>query len=96
MHNHFPLLLAAGSFLLSAALTRLWTEDNVTFEGRHYHCQGITIDPKPTAKPRPHIWIANNPPPGDQEQIRRTSPNAIELGLAVACGLVPVPESATL
>ena len=26
---------------------RLWTEDNVTFEGKHYHCEGITIDPKP-------------------------------------------------
>jgi alkanesulfonate monooxygenase SsuD/methylene tetrahydromethanopterin reductase-like flavin-dependent oxidoreductase (luciferase family) len=50
----------------------LWTEDNVTFEGKHYHCEGITIDPKPTARPRPPIWIANNPPAGDQEAIRRT------------------------
>jgi alkanesulfonate monooxygenase SsuD/methylene tetrahydromethanopterin reductase-like flavin-dependent oxidoreductase (luciferase family) len=38
----------------------LWTEDNVTFEGQHYQCQGITIEPKPAAKPRPPIWIANN------------------------------------
>ena len=30
----------------------LWTEDNVTFEGRHYRCEGITIEPKPAAKPR--------------------------------------------
>jgi alkanesulfonate monooxygenase SsuD/methylene tetrahydromethanopterin reductase-like flavin-dependent oxidoreductase (luciferase family) len=50
----------------------LWTQDNVTFEGKHYHCEGITIDPKPTARPRPPIWIANNPPAGDQEAIRRT------------------------
>jgi alkanesulfonate monooxygenase SsuD/methylene tetrahydromethanopterin reductase-like flavin-dependent oxidoreductase (luciferase family) len=50
----------------------LWTQDNVSFEGRHYQCSGITIDPKPAAKPRPPIWIANNPPPGDQEAIRRT------------------------
>ena len=50
---------------------RLWTEDNVTFDGRHYHCQGVTIDPKPCAKPRPPIWIANNPRPGDAEAIRR-------------------------
>src|SRR3981189_257626 len=33
----------------------LWTQDNVTFEGKHYHCEGITIDPKPCASPRPPI-----------------------------------------
>jgi|ERR1051326_5257599 alkanesulfonate monooxygenase SsuD/methylene tetrahydromethanopterin reductase-like flavin-dependent oxidoreductase (luciferase family) len=51
---------------------QLWTEDNVTFTGKHYQCEGITIDPKPAAKPRPPLWIANNPPPGDEEAIRRT------------------------
>ena len=51
---------------------RLWTSDDVTFEGRHYRCGGISIDPKPARKPRPPIWIANNPPPGDSETIRRT------------------------
>jgi alkanesulfonate monooxygenase SsuD/methylene tetrahydromethanopterin reductase-like flavin-dependent oxidoreductase (luciferase family) len=50
----------------------LWTQDNVTFEGKHYRCDGISIDPKPAARPRPPIWIANNPPRGNQEQIRRT------------------------
>jgi alkanesulfonate monooxygenase SsuD/methylene tetrahydromethanopterin reductase-like flavin-dependent oxidoreductase (luciferase family) len=41
-------------------LKRLWTEDDVTFEGEHYRFSGITIEPKPAAKPRPPIWIANN------------------------------------
>ena len=41
-------------------IKRLWTEDKVTFEGKHYRCSGITIEPKPAAKPRPPIWIANN------------------------------------
>ena len=41
-------------------LKRLWTEDKVTFEGEHYRCSGVTIEPKPAAKPRPPIWIANN------------------------------------
>ena len=50
----------------------LWTEDNVSFEGKHYRCEGVTIAPKPAAKPHPPIWIANNPPPGDAETIRRT------------------------
>ncbi len=53
-------------------IKRLWTEDNVTFEGRHYRCEGITIEPKPIARPRPPIWIANNPPPGNPEAVRRT------------------------
>jgi alkanesulfonate monooxygenase SsuD/methylene tetrahydromethanopterin reductase-like flavin-dependent oxidoreductase (luciferase family) len=52
-------------------LKRLWTEDDVTFEGKHYRCEGITIEPKPAAKPRPPIWIANNSR-GSQQLIERT------------------------
>lgn len=52
-------------------LKRLWTEDGVNFEGKHYRLQGITIDPKPAAKPRPPIWIANNAT-GPRERIERT------------------------
>ena len=52
-------------------LKRLWTEDDVNFEGKHYRLQGITIDPKPAAKPRPPIWIANNAT-GSRERIERT------------------------
>jgi alkanesulfonate monooxygenase SsuD/methylene tetrahydromethanopterin reductase-like flavin-dependent oxidoreductase (luciferase family) len=50
----------------------LWTEDNVSYSGKHYRCDGISVDPKPAARPRPPIWIANNPPPGNEEAIRRT------------------------
>ena len=52
-------------------LKRLWTEDDVTFEGKHYQFQGVTIEPKPAAKPRPPIWIANNAR-GSREIIERT------------------------
>jgi alkanesulfonate monooxygenase SsuD/methylene tetrahydromethanopterin reductase-like flavin-dependent oxidoreductase (luciferase family) len=41
-------------------LRRLWTEDNVTFEGKHYSFENVSIDPKPAAKPHPPLWIANN------------------------------------
>jgi alkanesulfonate monooxygenase SsuD/methylene tetrahydromethanopterin reductase-like flavin-dependent oxidoreductase (luciferase family) len=51
---------------------RLWTEDNVSFEGEHYRCQNITIEPKPARKPRPPIWIANNPPADQPELVKRT------------------------
>jgi alkanesulfonate monooxygenase SsuD/methylene tetrahydromethanopterin reductase-like flavin-dependent oxidoreductase (luciferase family) len=52
-------------------LKRLWTEDEVNFEGKHYRLHGITIEPKPAAKPRPPIWIANNAT-GPRERIERT------------------------
>lgn len=52
-------------------LKRLWTEDNVTHEGKHYRLRDVTVEPKPAAKPRPPIWIANNAT-GDKELIRKT------------------------
>ena len=52
-------------------LKRLWTEDNVSFVGKHYRLQGMTIEPKPAAKPRPLIWIANNSP-ASREVVERT------------------------
>lgn len=38
-------------------LRRLWTEDHVSFEGRHFRLDDVTISPKPMQKPRPQIWI---------------------------------------
>ena len=55
---------------------QLWTEDDVSFVGEHYRCEGITIEPKPAAKPRPPIWIANNVR-GDWELTKRTLRRAI-------------------
>lgn len=52
-------------------LRLLWTQDDVTFEGEQYRFQGITIEPKPAAKPHPPIWIANNAR-GEREKIVRT------------------------
>jgi len=52
-------------------LKLLWTEDNVSFEGKQYSFEGVTIEPKGASKPRPAIWIANNAR-GDQELIRKT------------------------
>jgi alkanesulfonate monooxygenase SsuD/methylene tetrahydromethanopterin reductase-like flavin-dependent oxidoreductase (luciferase family) len=57
-------------------LKLLWTEDNVTFEGKHYQCENISIDPKPAAQPRPPIWIANNAR-GDWELVSRTLRRAV-------------------
>jgi probable F420-dependent oxidoreductase len=37
---------------------KLWTEKNVSFEGRYSEFSGITLDPQPTQKPHPPIWVA--------------------------------------
>ena len=39
-------------------LTRLWTEDRVSFDGRYYRCDGVTLRPRPVQKPYPPIWVA--------------------------------------
>ncbi len=40
------------------ALRRLWTEDSVTFPGRHYTLDEAAINPKPEQQPHPPIWVA--------------------------------------
>ncbi|MEK7878764.1 MAG: LLM class flavin-dependent oxidoreductase [candidate division NC10 bacterium] len=40
------------------ALIRLWTEENVTFEGKFHQFKNVTSLPRPTQKPHPPIWIA--------------------------------------
>jgi len=39
------------------AIRRLWTEDNVTYDGECVHLRNVTLDPKPTQKPHPPIWV---------------------------------------
>ena len=40
-------------------IRRLWTEDKVTFKGRHWSFDGLTIRPRPLQSPRPPIVIAS-------------------------------------
>ena len=39
-------------------MTRLWTEDDVHFEGAFTHLPGVSLDPKPVQKPHPPIWVS--------------------------------------
>ena len=41
-----------------AAVTRLWTEEDVTFEGKFHRFKNVTSLPRPTQKPHPPIWVA--------------------------------------
>jgi F420-dependent oxidoreductase-like protein len=38
-------------------LRKLFTEDDVTFEGTHYRLEHATYHPKPVQRPHPPIWI---------------------------------------
>lgn len=37
---------------------RLWSEEKVTHEGRHYRVTNATVAPRPVQRPRPPIWFA--------------------------------------
>jgi probable F420-dependent oxidoreductase len=42
-----------------ALMSRLWTEDDVSFEGKQLHYEHLTINPKPKQSPFP-VWIGGN------------------------------------
>jgi probable F420-dependent oxidoreductase len=37
---------------------RLWTEQSVTFGGKHFETRDLPLNPKPVQKPAPPIWVA--------------------------------------
>lgn len=43
-------------------LRKLWTEDNVSFDGRFTKLEGVTLQPKPLQVGGPPIWIAGRSP----------------------------------
>lgn len=53
-------------------LKKLWTEDNVSFTGEQYAFENVTVEPKPAARPRPPIWIANNAPGTNRDLVTKT------------------------
>ena len=48
------------------AVTALWAGDNVTYEGKYYRFENLTIDPKPIQKPHPPIWIGGGTQPSEK------------------------------
>ena len=41
-------------------IKRLWTEDEVTYQGQHFSLSGATCALKPVRKPHPPVWIGAN------------------------------------
>lgn len=44
-------------------IKRLWTEQNVSYQGKYYHVDDITLNPLPDQKPHPPIWVAGRHEP---------------------------------
>ncbi len=44
-------------------ITRLWTEEKVSFEGKYTTLNEVSIEPAPVQKPRPPIWVAGRKEP---------------------------------
>jgi len=41
-------------------MKRLWTEDKVTFKGKFYNVENLSVGPKPIQKPHPPIWTGGS------------------------------------
>lgn len=41
-------------------MRRVWTEDEVAFDGRHFTARAVTMRPRPANPPGPPIWIGGN------------------------------------
>ena len=61
-------------------MRRVWTEDGVAVDGRHFRARSVTMRPRPATLPYPPIWVGGN----SNHAMRR----AVELGQ----GWVPFPN----
>ncbi len=68
-------------------MRRLWSEDRVSFEGRHFRYRDVSIAPRPVQQPLP-LWIGGHSPAA----VRRTA----RVGTGFLAGLVPPAELASL
>jgi probable F420-dependent oxidoreductase len=50
-------------------LTRVLSEDNVTYEGKHYQIHHVTLAPRPQQQPYPPIWVGGR----SEAALRRTA-----------------------
>lgn len=68
-------------------MRRLWSEERVSFEGRHFRYRDVSIAPRPVQQPLP-LWIGGHSPPA----VRRTA----RVGTGWLAGLVPPQQLAEL
>jgi alkanesulfonate monooxygenase SsuD/methylene tetrahydromethanopterin reductase-like flavin-dependent oxidoreductase (luciferase family) len=73
-----------------ALMRRLWTEDNVSFQGKFFSLQNVTIQPRPWQKNGLPIWIGGRSQAamrragrlGDGWLVSSVSPAEVKVGIA--------------
>jgi probable F420-dependent oxidoreductase len=76
-------------------LRKVWTTDTLTFRGRHFSAECITVDPKPASVPHPPIWIVGNGAAARRRVAEHGDgwcPFPAPEGLARAVGTAPLDE----
>ncbi len=51
-------------------LTRRWTEESVSFKGRHFQLHDAAINPHPVHRPHPPIWVSGRRDAAMQRAVR--------------------------
>ena len=60
-----------GRFLETIEICRaLWSRDNVSYQGKHFTLDGVTVEPKPHRAGGPPIWIGGSGPIALREAAR--------------------------
>ncbi len=60
-----------GRFLETLAICRaLWSRDHVSFSGKHFTLEDVTVEPKPARAGGPPIWIGGSGPTALREAAR--------------------------
>ena len=44
-------------------LRRLWTEERVSYQGRHFQLDNVTVMPRPAQQPHPPVWVSGRREP---------------------------------
>ncbi len=64
----------AGRFTEAVRIMkRLWTEDNVSFDGKHFDLSDVTLDPKPVQPGGVPLLLATHYRTGSEAQVRRAA-----------------------
>jgi probable F420-dependent oxidoreductase len=51
---------------LLESITALWAGDDVSYDGKYYQFEHLTLEPKPAQKPHPPIWIGGGTQPSEK------------------------------
>lgn len=71
-------------------MRRLWSEDGVTFHGKYFTLNDVTVQPKPVQAELPPIWIGGRSEPalrrvarlGDGWLVSQATPDEVQVGIA--------------